>query len=145
MILNYLILRLFGHHLTGVRPLSYRSSNIKLYCVLVELIIKLYFLVELIIKLYCVLVELIIKLYCVLVELIIKFYCVLVELIIKLYCVLVELIIKLYCVLVELIISHKTRLFDFQRLKGLRAELFGPSDHHLVKVPLWLATWGLNM
>jgi len=81
------------------------------------------------VKMYCVLV----KLYCVLVEL----YCVLV----RLYCVLV----KLYCVLVELIILHKTRLFEFRRLKVPRDELGGSSDLHLVTLPFWLAAWGLTI
>ena len=52
---------------------------------------------------------------------------------------------ELYCVLVELIIHHKTRLFEFRRQKGLRAELCGPSDQHLVKLPLWLPTWGFTL
>jgi len=55
------------------------------------------------------------------------------------YCV------ELCCVLVALIIPHKTRLFEVRRFKGLVAELCGPSDRHLVTLPLWQATWGLSL
>jgi len=54
------------------------------------------------------------------------------------YCV------ELYCVHVALIIPHKTRLFEVRRLRGLVAELCGPSDRHLVTLPMWQATWGLR-
>jgi len=46
----------------------------------------------------------------------------------------------LYCVAVELTISHKIRLFEFRRLKGSGDISCGPSDRHLVTLPLWLAT-----
>jgi len=61
-----------------------------------------------------------------------------------LYYALLRFSIKLYCVLVELIIPHKNRLFEIRRLKGLRDESCGPSDRHLVTLPLWLATWGFR-
>ena len=40
--------------------------------------------------------------------------------------------------------SPQDPIIRVQLLKGLVTELCGPSDRHLVTLPLWQATWGLN-